>query len=135
MLAYLQSQLASAWPELRIVGKAANGLDALRLIDELAPDVVFLDIQMPGLTGLTLAERLAEDRKAPHIVFVTAHQDYAVQAFDHSALDYLLKPVSGERLARTVAKLKLALGQRTAPALPADVLTALKSPRFIVPSP
>jgi DNA-binding LytR/AlgR family response regulator len=125
LLAYLQSQLASAWPELRIVGKAANGLDALRLIDELAPDLVFLDIQMPGLTGLTLAERLAEERKAPHIVFVTAHQDYAVQAFDHSALDYLLKPVSDERLARTVAKLKLALGQRTAPALPADALRAL----------
>jgi DNA-binding LytR/AlgR family response regulator len=124
LLDYLQTQLATAWPELRIVAKAANGLDALRLIDELAPDIVFLDIQMPGLNGLGLAERLAEDGKAPHIVFVTAHNQYAVDAFDHAALDYLLKPVSAERLARTVAKLKTAL-QAKAPALPADALRTL----------
>ena len=109
---------------MRIAGKAANGLDALRLIDELAPDVVFLDIQMPGLSGLGLAERLAEDGKAPHIVFVTAHNQYAVEAFEHSAFDYLLKPVGAERLARTVAKLKIALQQR-APGVPADALRTL----------
>jgi DNA-binding LytR/AlgR family response regulator len=109
---------------LRIVGKAANGLDALRLIDEHAPDIVFLDIQMPGLSGLGLAERLAEDGKAPHIVFVTAHHDYAVAAFDHAALDYLLKPVGAERLAKTVLKLKAAL-QARAPGLPADALRSL----------
>ena len=109
---------------MRIAGKAANGLDALRLIDELAPDVVFLDIQMPGLSGLGLAERLAEDGKAPHIVFVTAHNQYAIEAFEHSAFDYLLKPVGAERLARTVAKLKAALQQR-APGVPADALRTL----------
>lgn len=124
MLDYLQSQLAGVWPELRIVAKAANGLDALRLIDELAPDVVFLDIQMPGLTGLGLAGRLAEDDKAPHIVFITAHQQHAVEAFEHSALDYLLKPVSAERLAKTVGKLKAALRDK-APAVPADALRSL----------
>jgi DNA-binding LytR/AlgR family response regulator len=109
---------------LRIVAKAANGLDALRLIDELAPDIVFLDIQMPGLTGLGLAEKLAEDGKTPHIVFITAHNQHAVDAFELCALDYLLKPVSAERLAKTVAKLKLAL-QSSAPAVPADALRSL----------
>jgi DNA-binding LytR/AlgR family response regulator len=86
--------------------------------------VVFLDIQMPGLNGLGLAGRLAEDGKAPHIVFVTAHNQYAVDAFEHSAVDYLLKPVSAERLARTVLKLQAAL-QAKAPALPGDALRTL----------
>lgn len=112
------------WPELRIVGKAANGLDALRLIDEQAPDVVFLDIRMPGLSGLALAERLAGERHAPRIVFVTAHDQYAVDAFEHCAVDYLLKPVSAERLAKTVGKLKAALADK-APAAPNDALRAL----------
>ena len=116
--------MASTWPELRIIGKAANGFDALRLIDEEAPDVVFLDIQMPGLTGLGLAGQLADDDKAPRIVFVTAHHEYAVEAFEHCAVDYLLKPVSNERLAKTVVKLKAALQQK-APAMPADALRSL----------
>ena len=77
--------------------RAPNGIEALRLIDELAPDVVFLDIQMPGLTGLGLAERLAGAVRAPHIVFITAHHQYAVAAFEHSALDYLLKPARSLR--------------------------------------
>ncbi|MBA5604348.1 response regulator transcription factor [Duganella sp. FT3S] len=106
---HLQTQLASAWPELRIVAKAANGLDALRLIDEQAPDVVFLDIRMPGMTGLDVAARLASGERPPRIVFVTAYDQYAVAAFEHAAVDYLLKPVSQERLGRTVAKLKAAL--------------------------
>jgi len=86
--------------------------------------VVFLDIQMPGLTGLALAERLAGDAKAPHIVFITAYHQYAVEAFEHAALDYLLKPVNAERLAKTVAKLKTALSE-TAPAVPAEALRSL----------
>jgi DNA-binding LytR/AlgR family response regulator len=119
---HLQSQLASAWPELRIVAKAANGLEALRLIDEEAPDVVFLDIRMPGMTGLDVAARLACGERPPRIVFITAYDQYAVDAFEHSAVDYLLKPASQERLARTVAKLKAALrardGEGTAAAAP-----------------
>jgi len=95
------------------VGRAANGLDALRLIDELAPDVAFLDIQMPGLNGLQLAERLAADAAgasgAPRVVFTTAHEHYALQAFEHAAFDYLLKPIRRERLERTVARLQDAL--------------------------
>ncbi|RYE95930.1 MAG: response regulator, partial [Oxalobacteraceae bacterium] len=113
LLDYLAGELAAVWPELRIAGRAANGLDALRLIDELAPDIAFLDIQMPGLNGLQLAERLADDAagasRAPRVVFTTAHEHYALQAFEHAAFDYLLKPVRRERLARTVARLKEAL--------------------------
>ncbi len=86
--------------------------------------MVFLDIQMPGLNGLKLAERLGADDKAPHIVFVTAYHQHAVQAFEHSALDYLLKPVSAERLAKTVAKLKAAM-HAPAPVVAADALRAL----------
>jgi len=121
---YLQSQLKTAWPELRIVGQAANGLDALRMIDEEAPDVVFLDISMPGMTGLDVAARLAGGPQPPRIVFVTAHDQYAVDAFEHAAVDYLLKPASLERLDKTVGKLKVAL-QAKAAAAPAAALQAL----------
>jgi DNA-binding LytR/AlgR family response regulator len=95
--------------------------------------VVFLDIQMPGLTGLGLAEHLARDARAPHIVFITAYNQYAVQAFEHAAVDYLLKPVGAERLARTVAKLKTALLEKSA-AVPADALRALLQ-QFAAPAP
>ncbi len=100
------------WPELRVVAKAANGLDALRLIDEESPDVVFLDIRMPGMTGLDVAARLVAAAKPPHIVFVTAFDQYAVEAFEHSAVDYLLKPASLDRLTKTVVRLKAALQAR-----------------------
>jgi DNA-binding LytR/AlgR family response regulator len=105
LLAYLEEQLAASWPELKIVGRAPNGVEALRLIDELAPDVVFLDIQMPGLNGLQLASRLSDGGNAPAVVFTTAHEQYALQAFDSEAFDYLLKPIRLERLQRTVARL------------------------------
>lgn len=124
LLDYLAARLALAWPELKIVAKAANGLDALRLTDELAPDVIFLDIQMPGLTGLDVAERLTQGAKAPHIVFVTAYNEFAVQAFELNAVDYLLKPVTDERLARTVARLRATLASQ-GPALPVDALRQL----------
>ncbi|MBJ7310450.1 response regulator transcription factor [Rugamonas sp. CCM 8940] len=124
LLDYLASQLAGVWPELKIVAKAANGLDALRLIDEEAPDVVFLDISMPGLSGLDVAARLAAGARPPHIVFVTAHDQYAVDAFEHAAVDYLLKPVNLERLGKTVAKLKATLREpAVAPAI--DAVQAL----------
>lgn len=106
---YLEQQLATAWPELRVVARAANGLEALRLTDEQAPDVVFLDIRMPGMTGLDVAAQLVQGGRPPHIVFVTAYDQYAVQAFDHAAVDYLLKPANLERLTRTVTRLKAAL--------------------------
>ena len=107
-----------------MVAKAANGLEALRLIDEQAPDVVFLDIRMPGMTGLDVAARLLEAPKPPHIVFVTAFDQYAVGAFEHSAVDYLLKPASLERLTKTVGKLKAALQARREEVAPAGGVTA-----------
>ncbi|MFC5547743.1 LytR/AlgR family response regulator transcription factor [Massilia aerilata] len=112
LLSYLEEQLAISWPELKIIGRAPNGIEALRLIDELAPEVVFLDIQMPGLNGLQLASRLGEGGSAPAVVFTTAHEQYALQAFDSEAFDYLLKPIRLERLQRTVARLKETLAER-----------------------
>lgn len=122
LLSYLEEQLAAAWPALQVVGRAQNGIEALRLIDELAPDVVFLDIQMPGLNGLELARRLAADagpgNTAPQVVFTTAHEQYALQAFDSAAFDYLLKPVRLERLQRTVARLQETLAERAPASAP-----------------
>lgn len=123
LLDYLESQLAAAWPELRVT-RAANGVQALALIDELAPQVVFLDIQMPGLNGIELAARLCAGSKPPHVVFTTAYDHYTLQAFEHAAFDYLLKPIGLERLSRTVTRLKAALAAPV-PAQPADALAAL----------
>ncbi len=102
---------------------AENGIEALRLADELAPDIVFLDIQMPGLTGLDVAARLSTNEHGPHIVFVTAYDHHAVAAFDQAAFDYLLKPVTAARLERTVARLRAAVGEK--PAGEAEALRAL----------
>ena len=103
LCALLKRQLAACWPELDSVAEAYNGLDGARLIEELRPDVAFLDIRMPGISGLELASRIGTQC---HIVFVTAYDQYAVQAFDNAAVDYLLKPVVPERLSKTVARLK-----------------------------
>jgi len=106
----LASLLARAWPELRLAGVAANGVEALALIERERPRIAFLDIRMPGLTGLEvaaeLADRLGKDEAAPAIVFVTAYDEFALRAFELAAVDYLLKPVSDERLARCVERLK-----------------------------
>lgn len=99
----LAAQLATVWPELDIVAQARNGREAIRLFDEHAPNVCFLDIHMPGLSGLDAAKHIG--RRA-HVVFVTAYDHYAVKAFEHGALDYLLKPVEPERLRETVSRLR-----------------------------
>jgi DNA-binding LytR/AlgR family response regulator len=103
---YLKGRLAILWPELVIAGVASNGPDAQALLISEAPDIAFLDIRMPGLTGLDVA-RAADG--AVQIVFVTAYDEYALAAFERAAVDYLLKPVSDERLAETVARLKARL--------------------------
>jgi DNA-binding LytR/AlgR family response regulator len=125
---YLETQLKTAWPELRVIGQAANGIEALRMIDEEAPDVVFLDIRMPGLTGLDVAARLTAGAKPPHIVFVTAFDQYAVDAFEHSAVDYLLKPVNLERLEKTVGKLKARTAAQASPATSSAAAAAAAAP-------
>ncbi|MEY4728974.1 MAG: Transcriptional regulatory protein YpdB [Pseudomonadota bacterium] len=109
---YLQTKLATLWPELKIIALAPNGLEALRIIDDENPDIAFLDIKMPGLTGLEVAQRI--DRKA-RLVFVTAYDQYAVDAFEHEAVDYLLKPVTDERLSKCITRLKQQLATNAAP--------------------
>lgn len=97
-------RLLGAFPDVAVAGEAGDGPQALELVARLAPDAVFLDVQMPGASGLDVAASLPEP--APALVFVTAHDRYALQAFDAAALDYLLKPVEPERLARAIARLR-----------------------------
>lgn len=104
----LMGRLAQAWPELEIVAQAANGIEAVRLAIECQPDIAFLDIRMPGLSGVEVAAQL--DEKIC-VVFVTAYDEYAVTAFEQGAIDYLLKPVEMDRLAVTVARLRQAVRQ------------------------
>jgi DNA-binding LytR/AlgR family response regulator len=112
----LAARLAESWPDLQICGIARDGLEALRLACELRPDVVFLDIRMPGLTGLEAAREIAAlDGWQGEIVFVTAYDEYAVTAFEQGAVDYLLKPVETARLEKTVARLRARLMQATSP--------------------
>ena len=116
LAANLQAELARAWPELQIVANVRHGAVALEAALAQRPDVVFLDIRMPGLSGLEAAQALSEDWPEgvalPLIVFVTAYDQYALQAFKHAAIDYVLKPVLPERLAQTCARLRSALQQR-----------------------
>ena len=99
----LAAMLARLWPELDICGQAANGNEALELIRSSRPDIAFLDIQMPGQTGLEVARQTLSACK---IVFVTAYDHFAVQAFESEAVDYVLKPVTEERLKKTIARLQ-----------------------------
>jgi DNA-binding LytR/AlgR family response regulator len=118
---FLKDRLAAVWPALIVKGIAANGLEATKLIDEHDPDVAFLDIQMPGTTGLDVARGIEGKTLA---VFVTAFDAFAVQAFDEGAVDYLLKPVNDERLQKCVTRIKARL--QSADAQPADLAATLK---------
>ena len=109
----LAAHLARAWPALQIVAQARNGREALELFDELTPDIVFLDVHMPGLNGIETARGIA--RRA-ELVFVTAYEQYAVQAFEQGALDYLVKPFDEARLADTVQRLQARRAGATRPA-------------------
>ncbi len=109
---YLKSSLAEIWPELIICGEAKNGKEALELVESMRPQIAFLDIRMPGLSGMEVAKRIAG---LCRIVFVTAFDQYAVEAFEREAVDYLLKPVSKERLSQTVQRLKNQLNASTQP--------------------
>jgi DNA-binding LytR/AlgR family response regulator len=114
----LRRQLGIVWPELEIVAEARNGREAVRLFDERHPDICFLDVHMPGLSGVDAANHIG--RRA-HLVFVTAYDHYAVQAFAQGALDYLLKPVERARLAESVSRLKERL-QSSRPAINTEQL-------------
>ena len=132
LAANLRTELARLWPELRVVASVGHGHAAVEQALALRPDVLFLDIRMPGLTSLEAAQALTEDwpdaKALPLIVFVTAYDQYATQAFDHAAVDYVLKPVQPERLAQSCARLQAALRQRAEPeANPAPALEATLS--------
>ena len=114
----LQSRLAQAWPALQIVAQARNGRQAVELFEALQPAVCFLDVHMPGLSGIEVAHQIG--RRA-HLVFVTAHDQYALEAFEHGVLDYLVKPVTAARLAETVARLQQRM-QQAQPAVHTEAL-------------
>jgi DNA-binding LytR/AlgR family response regulator len=114
----LERMLVRAWPELNIVSRARNGREAIDQFEAQRPDICFLDVQMPGKTGVEAAQHIG--RRA-HLVFVTAHDQYAVQAFAQGVLDYLVKPVEPARLAETVARLKERL-RASQPALNTEAL-------------
>ena len=99
----LAGMLREAWPELEIVAHARNGREAIDRFEELRPDVCFLDVQMPGASGIDAARAIG---RGAHLVFVTAHEQYALQAFAHGVLDYLVKPVEPARLAETVQRVR-----------------------------
>jgi DNA-binding LytR/AlgR family response regulator len=124
----LRTRLSQVWPELQILGEAKNGDEAVQLVDELKPDLTFLDIRMPGKTGMEAARDIGT---ASQVVFVTAYDEYAVEAFERGAIDYVLKPPEPERLKITVERLKERLatpsGATAAQANVSDTVTAMLS--------
>jgi len=121
----LRTRLAEAWPDLEIVAEAKNGVEAVQLVEQHRPDIVFLDIRMPGMTGVEAARAIAQlptgddpDGESPggwpgcELVFITAYDEYAVEAFEHGAADYVLKPAERERLARTAERIRRRIAQR-----------------------
>ncbi|MGB9988472.1 LytR/AlgR family response regulator transcription factor [Massilia sp. SM-13] len=112
--AELTDQLRALWPELQIAGQVENGIEAVAAIDALKPDIVFLDIQMPGLNGMEVARHIPESCQ---VVFVTAYADYALAAFDAGASDYLVKPLTTARLLQTIHRLKSRTAASPPPAL------------------
>ena len=119
----LKQCLAACWPELEIIAEAADGESALSLFAAHQPDIVFLDIRMPGKLGTEVAAQIGA---RAHVVFTTAYDDYAVEAFDNGAVDYLLKPIDAERLAITVSRLKKRLQDGPAPQDLSALLSALR---------
>jgi DNA-binding LytR/AlgR family response regulator len=116
----LRARLAEVWPGLSIVAEAKNGLEAVELVQEHRPDVVFLDIRMPGMTGVQAACEIAQmetaDNEAlPEIVFITAYDQYAVEAFEQGAADYIMKPAEADRVTRMVERLQTRLKARALP--------------------
>ncbi|MGB4927408.1 MAG: response regulator, partial [Giesbergeria sp.] len=128
----LQHELAQAWPKLQVVATVGDGLSAVREALALQPEVLFFDIRMPGQSGLEAAAELVDawpdGKPFPGLVFLTAYDQYAVQAFEAQAVDYLLKPLQTGRLQKTVARVQQLLAARSAAApLPETTLAQLRS--------
>ncbi len=118
------------FPEIEIIATASNGLQALELIQKLEPELVFLDVHMPGLDGLSVVRTLRErELDGPHFIFVTAYDQHAVEAFRLEAMDYLLKPVDRARLAETIDRARRTIQDRKSPALPAAPPKAAMAPQ------
>ncbi|MDQ3038398.1 MAG: LytTR family DNA-binding domain-containing protein [Pseudomonadota bacterium] len=115
----LIDQLRGAWPELQVLAECEDGASAVEALAEHTPDIAFLDIRMPGLTGLEVASAAAQASPRTQIVFVTAYDQYAIDAFERGAIDYLLKPVQPERLAATLQRLQARVGNPDAATLSA----------------
>jgi DNA-binding LytR/AlgR family response regulator len=124
----MRAALARLWPELKLVAASTNGAEAWDDCLAHEPSIAFLDIRMPGLTGLEVARRLSALAAPPLIVFVTAHDDHALAAFDAGAVDYLLKPIDDERLGRALTKLRARLAQPTPDAAALQRLLASLAP-------
>ena len=129
----LRARLAEVWPDLQIVAEARNGLEAVALVDQHRPDLVILDIRMPGLTGVDAARQIAQmdvadDAHLPEIVFITAYDQYAVQAFEQGVCDYVLKPAERERLLVTAQRIRARLAQRDAADAPNSADTGRPNP-------
>ena len=108
--------LLKAFPEINLIGQGKNGLDAVNLIKEHSPDLVFLDVQMPGLDGFGVLKKLVERKvKVPHVVFATAFDHYAVQAFDVNAVDYVLKPFDKARIAKAIQRARREIETQVSP--------------------
>src|SRR5262244_681330 len=108
--------LLKGFPEINLLGQGKNGLEAVNLIREHAPDLVFLDVQMPGLDGFGVLKKLVERKlKVPHVVFATAFDQYAVQAFDVNAVDYILKPFDKARIAKAIQRAKREIDTAVSP--------------------
>jgi DNA-binding LytR/AlgR family response regulator len=127
----LEARLAAAWPELHIVAQARNGRQAIELFEQHQPAICFLDVHMPGLSGVEVARHVG---KRAHLVFVTAFDQYALEAFEQGVLDYLVKPVTAARLAETVERLKARL-QQAQPALHSDLLLTQLAARLKLDQP
>lgn len=128
----LKSRLQQVWPELTILGEAKNGEEAVHLVESMQPDLAFLDIRMPAKTGLEAAKEIGTKS---HIVFITAYDQYAVEAFDQGAVDYVLKPADPERLSKTVERLKARLTTATEPNDMSNMLAQLAKQLGIAPKP
>ncbi|MFL9878515.1 LytTR family DNA-binding domain-containing protein [Herbaspirillum rhizosphaerae] len=143
LAAALSAALQRLWPELEIIGVAANGIEAVDHALAVQPDILFFDIKMPGKSGLEAARELADEwpekQSFPLLVFVTAYDDYAVQAFEQAAIDYVLKPANDERLAKTVERLQARLAQNRKTGNPGntsdDMERVLQQLRGITPVP
>jgi DNA-binding LytR/AlgR family response regulator len=127
----LEARLAAAWPELQIVAQARNGRHAIELFEQHQPAICFLDVHMPGLSGVEVARHIG---KRAHLVFVTAFDQYALEAFEHGALDYVVKPVTAARLTETVERLKARL-QQAQPAVHSEALLAQLATRLKLDQP